>query len=60
LISAGARPTRAGVRDLARRSFRWQVPLRWYVISLVAPPLILVLCVTLICGLTLLCALGQN
>jgi hypothetical protein len=21
---------RAGVRDLARRSFRWRVPLRWY------------------------------
>jgi hypothetical protein len=31
---------KAGVRDLARRSFRWRVPLRWYAISLLAPLLI--------------------
>jgi uncharacterized protein len=31
---------KAGVRDLARRSFRWRVPLRWYLISLFAPLLI--------------------
>jgi hypothetical protein len=30
---------RTGVRDLARRTFKWRVPLRWYVISLLAPPL---------------------
>ena len=32
---------KAGVRDLARRSFRWRVPLRSYLISLLAPLLIL-------------------
>ena len=31
---------KVGVRDLARRSFRWRVPLRWYLISLLAPLLI--------------------
>jgi hypothetical protein len=35
---------RAGVRNLARRSFKWRVPLRWYAVSLLAPPLILLLC----------------
>ena len=30
---------KAGVRDLARRSFRWRVPLRWYLISLRHRPL---------------------
>jgi hypothetical protein len=28
---------KAGVRDLARRSFRWWVPLRWYLTGLLAP-----------------------
>jgi uncharacterized protein len=51
---------RAGVRDLARRSFRWRVPLRWYAISLLAPPLTLLLCVTLIYGRAPLRALAQN
>jgi uncharacterized protein len=37
---------RAGVPDLARRSLRWRVPLRWYVISLLAPPLVFLICVT--------------
>ena len=30
---------RAGVIDLARRSLRWRVPLRWYVITLFTVPL---------------------
>jgi uncharacterized protein len=51
---------RAGVRDLARRSFRWRVPLRWYLISLLAPPLILLIAVTIFYGLPPLHALGQN
>jgi CAAX protease family protein len=51
---------RAGVRDLARRSFRWRVPLRWYAISLLAPPLILLLAVTVLYGLPPLRALGEN
>jgi len=51
---------RAGVRDLARRSFRWRVPLRWYAISLLAPPLIFLICVTALYGRAPLRALGQN
>jgi uncharacterized protein len=51
---------RAGVRDLARRSLRWRVPLRWYAISLLAPPLILLLAVTVLYGLAPLQVLGQN
>jgi membrane protease YdiL (CAAX protease family) len=51
---------RAGVRDLARRSFKWRVPLRWYAISLLGPPLILLLAVTALHGLAPLRALAQN
>ena len=51
---------RAGVRDLARRSVRWRVPLRWYLISLLAPLLIFLIAVTILYGLAPLRALGQN
>jgi membrane protease YdiL (CAAX protease family) len=51
---------RVGVRDLARRSFKWRVPLRWYALSLLAPPLILLVAVTVLYGLAPLRALGQN
>ena len=51
---------KAGVRDLARRSFRWRVPLRWYLISLLAPLLILLIAVTILYGFAPLRALGQN
>jgi uncharacterized protein len=51
---------RAGVRDLARRSFRWRVPLRWYLISLLAPLLIFLIAITILYGLAPLRALGQN
>ena len=51
---------KAGVRDLARRSFRWRVPLRWYLISLLAPLLILMIAVAILCGLAPLRALAQN
>jgi hypothetical protein len=50
---------RTGVRDLALRSLRWRIPLRWYAISLLAPPLIFMICVTALYGLSR-CALGQN
>ena len=49
-----------GLRDLARRSFKWQVPLRWYAISLLAPPLILLLTATALYGRATLRTLGQN
>ena len=51
---------KAGVRDLARRSFRWRVPLRWYLISLLAPLLILMIAVAILCGFAPLRALAQN
>ena len=51
---------KAGVRDLARRSFRWRVPLRWYLISLLAPLLIFLIAVTILYGFAPLRALGQN
>ncbi len=51
---------RAGVRDLARRSFRWRVPLRWYLISLLAPLLILLIAVTILYGFAPLRALSPR
>jgi uncharacterized protein len=51
---------RVGVRDLARRSFKWRVPLRWYAMSLLGPSLILLLAVTALYGLAPLRALAQN
>jgi membrane protease YdiL (CAAX protease family) len=51
---------KAGVGDLARRSFRWRVPLRWYLISLLAPLLILLIAVTILYGFAPLRALAQN
>ena len=51
---------KVGVRDLARRSLRWRVPLRWYLISLLAPLLIFLIAVTILYGFAPLRALGQN
>jgi uncharacterized protein len=51
---------KAGVRDLAGRSFRWRVPLRWYAISLLAPLLIFLIAVTILYGFAPLRALAQN
>jgi membrane protease YdiL (CAAX protease family) len=51
---------RAGVWDLARRSFRWRVPLRWYAISMLAPLLIFLIAITILYGLAPLRALAQN
>jgi hypothetical protein len=50
----------SGVRDLARRSLRWRVPLRWYLIRLLAPLLILLIAITILYGLGPLRALAQN
>jgi uncharacterized protein len=49
-----------GVRDLALRSLRWRVPLRWYLISLLAPLLIFLIAVTILYGFAPLRALAQN
>jgi uncharacterized protein len=51
---------KAGVRDLARRSFRWRVPLRWYLVSLLAPLLIFLIAITILYGFAPLRALAQN
>jgi uncharacterized protein len=51
---------KAGVRDLARRSLRWRLPLRWYLISLLAPLLIFLIAITILDGLAPLRALAQN
>jgi membrane protease YdiL (CAAX protease family) len=51
---------KVGVRDLARRSFRWRVPLRWYLISLLAPLLIFLIAVTILYGFAPLRALAEN
>jgi uncharacterized protein len=51
---------KAGVRDLARRSLRWRVPFRWYLISLLAPLLIFLIAVTILYGFAPLRALAQN
>lgn len=40
----------AGVRDLARRSFRWRVGLQWYFLSLLALPIGVMLCANVIYG----------
>gem|GEM_PF-193040 len=51
---------KAGVGDLARRSFGRRVPLRWYAISLLGPPLILLIAIAILYGLAPLRALAQN
>jgi uncharacterized protein len=56
---------KAGLRGLARRSLRWRVPLRWYLLSLLTPLLILLIAVTFIAvtilyGFAPLRALAQN
>ena len=41
---------RAGVLDLARRSFRWRVGLQWYFLALFGLPIGVMLCASLIYG----------
>jgi len=48
---------RAGVPDLARRSLRWRVGVRWYLIALLGVPIASVLCASAIYGLAPLNAL---
>jgi membrane protease YdiL (CAAX protease family) len=51
---------RDGVRDLARRTLRWRVPLRWYAIALLAPPVALLAAVAAVYGLGALRTLVDN
>jgi membrane protease YdiL (CAAX protease family) len=48
---------RDGVCDLARRSLRWRVGARWYLVALLGVPVAVVLCVSAIFGLAPLNAL---
>ena len=49
-----------GVRDLARRSLRWRVGARWYLIALLGLPIASVLCASVIYGVAPLNALVNN
>jgi CAAX protease family protein len=51
---------KAGVLDLARRGFRWRVPLRSYLTSLLAPLLIFLIAVAILYGVAPLRALVEN
>lgn len=51
---------KAGVRDLARRSLRWRVGVRWYLIALFGVPIGVVLCASAIYGLAPLNALVEK
>ena len=48
---------RAGVRDLARRSLRWRVGLKWYLVALLGLPIATLLCASALFGLAPLRAL---
>jgi membrane protease YdiL (CAAX protease family) len=50
----------AGVRDLARRSFRWRVGIQWYLVALLGVPVATVLCASALFGLAPLNALVEK
>jgi CAAX protease family protein len=51
---------KTGVRDLARRSLRWRVGARWYLIALFGLPIASLLCASVIYGVAPLNALVDN
>jgi membrane protease YdiL (CAAX protease family) len=51
---------RAGIRDLASRSFRWRVGLRWYFVVLLGLPIAVVLCASAFYGLVPLVTLADK
>jgi membrane protease YdiL (CAAX protease family) len=59
-IVVAAMHGRAGVRDLARRSLRWRVGVRWYLIALLGVPVATVMCASVIFGLAPLNALVEK
>jgi membrane protease YdiL (CAAX protease family) len=59
-IVVAAMHGRAGVRDLAHRSFRWRVGVRWHLLALLGVPLATVLCASAIFGLAPLNALVEK
>src|SRR3954471_19580497 len=59
-IVTGVVAGRAGVLDLARRSLRWRVPLRWYALALLALPAAVLIIAVPLYGLDPVRALVQN
>jgi uncharacterized protein len=59
-IVVAATHGQAGVRDLARRSLRWRVGVRWYLIALLGVPVATVLCASAIFSLAPLNALVEK
>jgi membrane protease YdiL (CAAX protease family) len=57
LLVVAATHGRAGVRDLARRSLRWRVGLKWYCVALLGLPIATALCASALFGLAPLQAL---
>jgi membrane protease YdiL (CAAX protease family) len=51
---------RAALRDLARRSLRWRVPLRWYAVALLGLPVALLIVAPALYGTAPLRALREN
>jgi membrane protease YdiL (CAAX protease family) len=60
LLVVAAIHGKTGVRDLARRSLRWRVGARWYLIALLGLPIASVLCASVIYGIAPLNALVDN
>jgi membrane protease YdiL (CAAX protease family) len=60
ILVVAAMQGKAGVRDLARRSLRWQIGARWYLIALFGLPIASVLCASVIYGVAPLTALVDN
>jgi uncharacterized protein len=56
-IVVAAMSGKSGVQDLARRSLRWRVGIRWYLVALFGVPVAAVLCASAIFGLAPLNAL---
>lgn len=59
-IVVAAMSGKAGVRDLAHRSLRWRVGIRWYLIALLGVPVASVLCASALFGLAPLEALVEK
>jgi uncharacterized protein len=59
-IVVAAMHGRAGVRELAHRSFRWRVGIQWYLVALLGVPVATVLCASALFGLAPLNALVEK
>src|SRR5688500_8456996 len=59
-IVVAAMHGRDGVRDLAQRTLRWRVGMRWYLIALLGVPVATVACASVLYGLAPLSALVEK